>query len=170
VIFEVAHTLGLVPLAWLALRREHRLQWWALAGAFAISWLADTLAHGVDPWFVNALYPVSQAGLVAVVLLPRRDAKLAIGVLVVAALLVLWLEGIQGPDVLLETVSAGVVVGSVWRHPQFRGSFATAFGGGWLAWMGYLLAPGLATWGLYQTVRALGVGWFCWAQTRKVTA
>lgn len=167
VVFEAAHLLGLVPLGWLALRRERRPLWWWLAGAFAISWVADTVAHVADPWLINALYPVSQAGIIAVRLLPRREANFAVGLLIVAALCVLWLEGVAGPDVLLETVAAGVVVISVWRYPAFRWSLVTAFGGGWLAWMGYLLAPGWAGWGVYQGCRALGIGMFCWASTRR---
>jgi hypothetical protein len=157
-----AETLGLVPLGWLAFRRERRPEWWWIAGAFGVSWLADIGARLGDPWLVNAVYPVSQAGIIAAVLWPRREAQLAIGLLVVAGLCVLWLEGISGPDIILETVAALVIVGSAWRSP-FRGSLLVAFGLGWLAWMGYTLRPGLEMWGCYQATRVVAAAMFCQA-------
>jgi len=111
VVTELAHWLGLAPVAWLALRRERRSDWWWLAGAFGVSWIADTAAHlWGHPWFVSAVYPVSQAALIGAVLLPRPDADWFIGVLVVGGILGLAREGTTHPSVLLHTVAYGGIV------------------------------------------------------------
>lgn len=161
--------MALIPLLWLALRGERRAEWWWLAGAFGVSWLADTTAlWWANPWLVNAVYPVSQAGIVGAVLLARQEARLFVGLLVVVGILTVLTEGLTGPDILLETVSAGGVVVIVWPRPlgRLRLALLVAFGGGWLAWMGYLLDPGWLWWSVYQLLRAVGYGLFCWASLR----
>src|SRR5947208_264158 len=106
---EIAHQMSLLPLLWLALlhaRGVHRdAAWWWIAGAFGVSWLADTAAHWVSPWMVSAVYPVSQSAIIGAVLLGRRDAMAFLGALVCMALLSLFWEGVNGPMILLRTVA-----------------------------------------------------------------
>jgi hypothetical protein len=168
VIFEVAHLLGLVPLCWLAVRGETRAEWWWLAVAFAVSWVADTVAHLVNPWLPAAVYPVSQAAVIGAVLLPRRDAWLFAGALVLVGIAGVLLEGVWGPDLFLETVASLGIVGIVYARPLglLRLALLVAFGMGWLAWIGYLFVPGFPSWGVYQGVRAVSLGFFCWARER----
>lgn len=166
VVPTVAESLGLVPLLWLAYHRDRRPVWWWIAAAFAVSWVADVAARFVDPWLPAAVYPVSQAGLV-VVALARREAPVYVGMLMLAGLIAVAWEGVTGPTLFLDIVAAGVVVSVVWDRPSaLRGPLLVAFGGGLLAWIVYLFAPSLLTWGLYQTSRALGIGMFCWASLK----
>lgn len=162
--------MALLPFAWLALQRESRSLWWVVAVAvFGVSWLADTAALFGNPWLPAAVYPVSQAGILVALLASRKSAGLLIGLLVVAALVGIAWEGVTGPDVLLETVAAGIVVGLVWPRRdlgRLRIMLLVGFGGGWLVWLGYLFAPGWTSWGVYQGVRAVSLGLFCWASIR----
>lgn len=163
--FAFAHHMALVPLAWLALRRERRALWWWIAGAFAISWLADTAAHFGDPLLFGTVYPVGQAGLIALVLAKRIEALALIGLLMVAGIVAVLWEGVSGPDLFLETVAAAVVVSVAWNleDRRLRATLLQAFGVGWLAWVGYTLSPDWTSWGLYQGVRAVSLLLFCWA-------
>lgn len=173
--FGIAHHMALIPLAWLAgLRARGRRRdaaWWWLAGAFAVSWLADTAAHWVDPWLIGLVYPVSQSALVAAVLLDRREAaKLLAVLLLIGVGAALW-HGVQGPDVLLRTVAWGAIAGIAfdrWELGRLRMSLLVTFGLGLIAWMGYAIWPGWTSWLVYQGARAFGIGLFCWAAFRPV--
>lgn len=157
--------MALIPLGWLASRAEHRPEWWWLAGAFAVSWIADTMAHFGNPWVPAAVYPMSQAAMVGSVFLNRRDAMLLVSALAVVGIVGVLGEGVTGPTVLLQTVASLSVCGIVWTLPvpRLRVTLLTAFGLGWLAWIGYVLNPGWATWIVFQGVRAASLGLFCWA-------
>jgi len=157
--------MALVPLAWLAVRGERRAEWWWLAAAFAVSWLADTAAHFGDPFLFGTVYPVGQAGLVVIVLAERRAAVAFIGLLMVAGVVAVLWEGLSGPALFLETIAAAIVVSVAWHlpHRRLRATLLAAFGVGWVAWVGYTLAPGWTSWGIYQGVRAVGLALFCWA-------
>lgn len=162
--------MALIPLAWLILQGERRPEWWWLAGAFGISWLADTAAHWVSPALIGVVYPVSQAAIVGAVLLNRTDAYVLLLLLwITAVLAVLW-EGVTGPEVMLRTVAWGSIVGMAGMRPlgRLRYSLLMAFGIGWLAWLGYVLAPGWGSWGVYQSVRLAGLGLFCWASQARL--
>jgi hypothetical protein len=50
-----------------------------------------------------------------------------------------------------------------WSHRAIRLPVLITFGLGWLAWLGYNMLPAWSTWGVYQSVRACGLGVFCWA-------
>lgn len=169
-IFEVAHWLGLVPLAWLAVTGKRDPAWWGIAAAFAISWVADTAAHFGDPLLFGTVYPVGQAGLLAVVLAERREALAFVGLLMVAGVIAVLWEGVTGPDLFLETIAAGVAVNVALSvsDPRLRATLLVAFGVGWLAWVGYTLWPGWASWIIYQGVRAVSLGMFCWASERRM--
>jgi len=168
--------MGFLPVLWVTLRRDRRLEWWWLALAFSVSGLADLASYGphplVAPWIAATVYPILQVGMIGAVLVSRPEAELLMLALIGAGLLGLWVEGI-GPSLLLETVADGAVVGLVWPRRdlgKLRGALLVGFGGGWLAWVGYLFVPGLAMWGVYQGVRVAGLGLFCWAslQTKPV--
>lgn len=161
--------MALLPLAWCLVRGERRQAWWWIAGSFAVSWLADTAAHWGNPWPPAAVYPVSQAAIVGMVLLERWQAMLLATVLAVVGIVgVLW-EGVLGPTVFLQTVAAGAVVWIVWPRPlgRLRVTLLTAFGGTALAWIGYVLMPGWTSWGAYQGVRAVSIALFCWASRER---
>lgn len=168
---ETAHQIALAPLLFLAglhVTGRHRgAAWWWLAGAFLVSWVADSAVDlGVDWWLVSVVYPVSQAAIVGAVLLDRSDAiRLALVLSVVGMVSVLW-RGVSGPDVLLRTVAWGAVVGVAWQYRAIgrtRLALLVYFGVGLVAWYVYVFAPSWWTWGGYQAVRALGIGAFCWA-------
>jgi hypothetical protein len=173
-----AWQLGIVPLAWLtflAVRRDaHRgAEWWWLAGAFFVSWIADACALTVgEPWLMSLVYPVSQAAIVGAVLLDREEAVLfVIALVIVGIMAVLW-KGVGTPDVLLHTVawlSVAIIALDHVALGRLRLALLAAFGFGWIAWIGFTLTPGIPTpygysnWLAYQGVRAIGIGTFCWA-------
>ena len=173
-IFYAAWTIGLIPLAWLAVlavRGQRRgAEWWYLAGAFFVSWIADAFAlAGVEPWLMSLVYPVTQAAIVGAVLLDREEAATLIGALVtVGCVAVLW-RGVGTPDVLLHTVAWASIALVAWDRAalgRLRLALFIAFGFAWLAWLGYTMNPGWATWLGYQSVRAIGAGCFCWAAAK----
>lgn len=171
-IFEIAHQIGLIPLLWLAFLtfrgKAVGIEWWWLAGVFAVSWLADTAAHWGNSWAVGLLYPVSQAAIVGLVFLSRRDALYLIIALGGVGLLDVFGFGFEIPDILVRTVAWLSITGIVWRLPQLerlRTSLLVTFGAGWLCWMGYAINPGWFSWSGYQFTRLLGILLFCWAAT-----
>lgn len=174
----IAALFGIVPLAWLiVLRLRGRrigAEWWWLAAAFAVSFAADAIAFFLAPasrWLVSAAYPLSQAAIMGLVFLVRRDAERLITVLlVVGVAAVLWLA-VTGPDVFFRTVAWGAVVGIVldrYALGKLRTALLLYFGLGLLAWWGYVLRPGWTSWGIYQSVRAIGIALFCAACLRPV--
>lgn len=170
--FGVAHHMALVPLVWLGWlhyrKRDPGIAWWWLAGAFAVSWLADTAAHWVSPWMVSPVYLVGQASIIGLVFLSRREALILIVVLTVTGLLAVFWRGVSGPDVLLHTVAWLSVVGILYELRQLerlRTALLVYFGVGLLVWWGYAIWPGWTSWLLYQTVRLIGILLFCWAAT-----
>lgn len=171
-IFEVAHQMGLLPLIWLAFLhwrgRDPGLAWWWLAGAFAVSWLADTAAHWMAPLLVSPVYLVSQASVVGFVFLVRRDAITLVVALVVVGLGAVFWRGVEAPDVLFHTVAWLSIIGIVYPLRQLgrlRTSLLVYFGLGLLAWMLYAVSPGWFFWLAYQSTRLIGILLFCWAAT-----
>jgi len=164
--------MALLPLLWLGLlwyygQRRSPL-WWALAIVLAVSWLADTLAHFVDPWIVSAIYPLVQALLLSVVLLPRRDLHHVAAVLLGIGALTLWLGGTTHPEVIGRTIAWTAVLVVAWPHQAIRWPVVITFGLGWLGWIAYSLHPGWTTWGAFQGIRAVGLGSFCWVSAPKL--
>lgn len=167
---EVAHWIGLVPLGWLAVTGKHDRAWWWLGVAFGVSFLADLGAHLVSPWVMSVAYPVSQAALVMAVFLPRRDAQAVTLVLVLVGLLSVVMGRAAGPDLFLHTVAWG---GTAWivndyATGRLKAALLVAFGGGLLAWWGYVLLPAWPTWIAFQSTRLVAAGWFCWAASHPV--
>lgn len=158
--------MALLPALWLALRMDRRTEWWWLAGAFGVSWLADLAAlFSHAPWLISTVYPVSQAAIVIAVLADREEALVYTWLLVLVGIVSVLAEGVTGPTLLLETVAAASVVSVVWPLPlgKLRICLLVAFGGGLLAWIGYVIAPGWTSWLVYQSVRAVSLLLFCWA-------
>lgn len=165
--------MSLVPMVWLAVLRSggqrRSLVWWALAGTFLVAWFADTASHWVSLWVVSSLYPIAQVTLIAAALLTRDAWRPFCWWFGGAALVDLLLAGLGSPEVFVHTIAWGALVLIVWQHPTarpLRVSVAVSFGMGWLGWVAYLIAPGWGTWGLYQSLRALGLGVFCWASLK----
>lgn len=163
--------MALVPLLWLAIlwmieQRRGAALWW-LAGVFAVSWIADTAAHWVDPRLVSAVYPVSQAAIVASVLLKRDDALVFLFTVTAIGVLSIVFQELQQPNVLRSAAWAAIV-GIVYPLPlgRLRSSLLVTFGIGLAAWIVYAAVPGWPTWLAYQGVRATGIGLFCWAVVR----
>lgn len=165
---EFTHALGLVPLLWLAglaFQRDRRdAAWWWLALAFAVSFLADTLAHGLNAEVVGNVYPVLQSAMIGLILLDRRDAVTFAVVLGSVATVAMLAENPAGIDLFLATVAWGAVTVFAWQRPMLgllRWCLVVTFGGGLLAWFGYAMEPGWTTWGLYQLTRVAGTALFC---------
>lgn len=161
--------MGLIPLAWLVglhhVRQGRGIEWWWLAAAYSLSWVADWIAHRYGGFPISPLYLVSQTGLIAAVLLPRRDALWFLGLLVTIGGIAMLTQSLRRPDWVVHTVAWLGLTGIVWPLPlgKLRLCLLVSFGLGWLAWMSYILYPGWESWIAYQGVRATGVGLFCWA-------
>lgn len=145
--------------------RAPRACWW-LALAFGVSFLADSAAHLVDPFWVSRVYPVTQAALVAAVFLNRIEALWTLGALVVLGLLGVFLEP-SGPELFTHTCAWGLacLCASEFAPQPLRRSLVVYFGWGLLAWMAYVMVPGWTSWGAYQGTRVLGIalfGYACW--------
>jgi len=132
----------------------------------AVSWLADSAAHWVDPRVISALYPIVQVILVAFVVLPPIAAHRLILAIVMIAVASLAARGVARPDVFVRTICWAGIVLMLWPTPSLRVTVLSAFGLCWLAWIGYSLSPSWATWGVYQGLRAGADGVFCWASAR----
>jgi hypothetical protein len=168
-VFEVAHQMGLVPMAWASsLRAARRIdaRWLWLATAFAVSWVADWLSHRLGTFPVGPPYLVLQAGLIVWTLAPRDDARRFLALLVSTGAFAMTALDPQQPDVLVHTIAWLGLLGILWPLPlipALRWTFGVAFGLGWLTWLGYCLWPGWPSWLTYQAVRAASVGLFCYA-------
>jgi hypothetical protein len=161
--------IGILPVGWLALRRERRREWWWLAAALGVSFVADGMAlgthllHRSQAPFISALYPVLQAAILGAVFLSRARAGIFATVLVLTGMASLaWPEAW-----LLDTVAWLGVSGIVWPFPAgpLRSGLLLIFGLGWLCWMGYALLP-LPAWMAYQSCRLAGTILLCWAASR----
>lgn len=165
---EIAHQMALLPLfclaiLWMVEQRRDPALWW-LACVFAVSWMADTAAHWVDPWLVSAVYPVSQAAIVAAVLLKRDDALMFLFGITLIGVLSIVFEELHQPNVL-RIASWGAIVGIVYPLPlgKVRVAFLVTFGIGLAAWLLFTALRDWPTWLAYQGIRAIGIGLFCWA-------
>lgn len=165
---EVATHMALLPLAclaWLHLRGERRdAAFWWIASAFAVSFVADTLARWYPPYLISTVYPLTQTAVIAAVFLTRREALLFVACLASIGVGAVFLNRAQTFDVLLRTVAWATLCGVVldrWALGALRAALLVSFGGGLLAWYVYATWPNWPTWGAYHTVRLLGLLWFC---------
>jgi hypothetical protein len=155
---------------WCWARRERRREYWWLAAAFGISVLADTatlLWH--QPWLVAAIYPVSQLGIVAAVIVSQRQAMAFTGFLMLTGIVALMIEGLDAPGAILPVVGGAVLTTFLLAQPAtpLRTALLLAFGVSCLPWIWFVLMPTWASWEAYQGVRAVSLGWFCYAQTES---
>lgn len=159
--------MALLPLLWLGGLAFHGhkrpVLWWTLAVVLSVSWVADTVAHVVDPALVSALYPALQALVLAVVVLPPRALGRFAALILAATSLPLMYRGVAHPDIVARTACWAGLMTIAWPHKAIRLPVLVTFGLGWLAWLGYNFAPSWPSWGAYQSVRALGLGVFCFA-------
>lgn len=174
---EIAHQIGAIPLLWLALLaaqgKQRERQWFVLAFAFFISWLADSAADaGVNPWVMSIVFVVSQTALIGAVFLRREPAIILTMLITVAGCLAVAIQGVEGPDVILSTVAACAVILIVWKHParKVRASLLVYFGLGQWAWIAHAIAVEnrdvpmyLPTYFAYQGCRLVGILLFCYA-------
>lgn len=161
--------MALMPLFWLGVlwyygQRRSAL-WWALALVLLVSWGADTWAAQYprgDPriWTVSAFYPLVQAAIFGIVLLPTPALWRFLALLGVTGLAVGFWRAT--PDVLGRTVAWTAILVLAWPYRAIRLPVLVTFGLGWLGWLAYSFTPGWETWGAYQGTRALGLGVFCW--------
>ena len=179
-IAEVAHQMALVPLAFLLWRRFRGVSvdgaWWALASAFAVSWVADTVSDTLpEPsrWIVSLAYPIVQAAIVGAVLLPREFAIFLVAVLASAATAVGVFMGVNGPDGVFRTIAWLIVVAIVLVRrdlpERLRIALGVYFGLGWATWLIHVVWLVVLTWYPYQGARALGLLLFCWAAVAPTT-
>lgn len=173
---DVIWQFALIPLVFLgALRlrgqRRDPAYWW-MAGAFAVSWLADAPIDHMPKayhWIPSAVYPVAQSSLFGrVLLLHRRHAIMLLGLLVAVGIVAVFWTGAKGPDIALHSVAFLAVVAIVADRPELPARLQAAlfvyFGLGWVAWLAHarwLLVP--TTYYPYQGVRLAGLLLFCWA-------
>lgn len=166
VISLVAWGLGLVPLLCVAATKAPKAYWW-LAGAFAVSFLADASALlTAAPHWVSRVYVVSQAALVGAVFLDRPDALWTLAALVFLGLVGVFLQP-AGPELFTHTCAWGLVALLAYEiAPQpLRRSLLVYFGWGLLAWAAYVMVPGWPSWLAYQGTRLVGIalfGYACW--------
>ena len=160
---SVALAVGAVPLLAVVLRRPKGSAWWWLVAAFGVSFVADVAGWLGFAGLVSQVYPVAQAGLFALVLAPASVAVPVIGLTIAAAgASVTWREA-AGLDFLLHAVAWGSTAALAWRYllpGALRTALLVGFGGGLVAWTGFVLGPGWFWWSAYQTTRALAAGWF----------
>lgn len=123
----------------------------------------------MNPWTVSKVYPVSQAAIIGLVFLSRREALLLITTLALVGIIDVLLVGVGDFDILLRVIAWGAVVGIVAPLKQLarlRTALLVYFGLGLLAWMWYAIDPGWASWIGYQSTRLIGIMAFCWASQK----
>ena len=167
---EIAHWMALWPLCMLVVMHVHGERkdraWWWLAGAFAVSFIADSLAHFLDPWVISLAYPMSQAALVGAVFLSKREALSLLVLLCCATTVAILAKGVQGPDVILSSTANGAVCWMVWDRwelGRLRTALLVSFGAVGLAWLCFSLWQVVPVWYGYQALRLVGLFLFCWS-------
>lgn len=167
--------LGLLPLVFVWAKNAPKAFWW-LAGAFAVSWLADAVTFfTVQPWWTSRVYVVSQSALVCAVFLSRPQALGLLVVLVCGGLCAIMLEP-KGPEIPLHLVAWGLAAGIAEDEaPQpLKRALLAYFGLGSLVWLFYV-ALGLqhSWWLAYQGTRVVGIslfGYACWKPQPRLRA
>ena len=172
---ELAHALGIVPLLWLAVLhatgQKRDAGWWWIAGALSVSFIADTASHWVPHPLVSQVYPVTQAALIAAVLLPSRPlVESVIALFLCAAAGSIVVRQAAGLDVLLHTIAwGGIALIAYDQLPKgaLRSALVYGFGLGVVAWWAFVAVPGWWTWGAFQLTRVFAVGGFTLAAWRS---
>lgn len=162
--------MSLVPLAVLAVQRARGVRfariWWVVALTIGVSWLADCLGLWLGSprnWTVSFFYPSAQASLLAFALLKRGTAVRFVGLIAAMGLVSAASHGLVKPEDGLRTaawIGGGVIAWDAPLPPTLRHTLLMTFGLGWFAWFVYTLNASVATWAVYQGVRALGIAVF----------
>lgn len=164
---EIAHAVGILPLAWLLVLRAGGVRlassWWLMAAAFGVSFVADSLAHVMQADFLSQLYLVTQAALFGFAIAPARAADRFVPVLLVAAGVSLGLRQGAGLDLLLHVVAFGGVAWLAWRYVprgMLRVTLVAGFGTLAVTWCWLAVARTLPAGLAYQGTRiAIAVAW-----------
>lgn len=170
-----AALLGLIPVAAVLAGRPRGSAWYWLAAAFAVSFGADMAGSSGHALVASQVYPVTQSAIFALVLAPARVAVPVIGgIVAVAAGSAAWRDA-AGLDFALHAAAWGSVAVIAWREltpGALRTALLVGFGGGLVAWAGFVLTPGWWWWLAYQGTRAIAAGWFVVAvwQVRQTTS
>lgn len=174
-IVETAHCMGIAPIIFVLVRDrlgfKVELHYWWLAVALAISFMADSAAHWVDPYVVSVVYPLSQAVLVAACIVPRRSAIIFLGVLVPVGIFSVLIGKDLGGDAVLRTVAFLGVCVALWPLQSLgvlRLSLLCYFGASWVYWMAYAAWPSTATYLLHQSARFVGITLYCYSVARPM--
>jgi hypothetical protein len=160
----LAASVGLVPLLWLAAQRDRRRLYWILAAAYGVSFLADMGGLMGWPNLAGNLYPLGQAGLIGIALLPMDRAVTLAGVLAVVGIVAVWFGASEGRDLILVTVADLAIcalAARVLSNDLLGAALGLSFGVGLIAWWVFALEPSWGSWGLYQLTRAMGTTAFC---------
>ena len=137
-----------------------------MAVGLGVSCLVDNVARVTNPSLVSSVYPLSQAALVAIPVVSRREAALLVVTLFVVGLWSIAHSQGHGPDLALRIVGWGSIVvlaGERLPHGGLRNALVYYFAGSLLLWVAYVWQPGWSSWLAYQGARAVGIGWFLWA-------
>lgn len=169
-----AQAMALLPLLVLyvlAMARQVRdVSYWCVAGAFALSFLADTLAAYVNPNVTTLAYPLGQSAVIAAIFMDRRRGHLFVYAMIVIGLVALCF--LPTHDRVLRSFAWGVLSWCAWQRRMLGDvvvALLVSFGGGLVAWWEYCLWPGWETWLAYQGVRLAGILLFCVAAMRDRT-
>lgn len=144
--------------------------WWWMAGAFAVSFVADSAAHVVNPWLIASVYPVLQSVIILAVLLPKTDAAAAAVLVTISALIAVIAGSVEQPTLLLPLVAWGAVALAGLGREVPRGlsvALLVYFAGGLVAWAVFSLRPSFDAYLAYQATRALGLALFCVAAAQQ---
>jgi hypothetical protein len=160
----LAASVGLVPLLWLAAQRSRSRTLWLLAAGYGVSFIADMGGLMGHPNLAGNLYPLGQAGLIGIALLPMDRAVTLAGVLAVVGIVAVWFGASEGRDLILVTVADLAICAMAARvlaNDLLGAALGFSFGVGLLCWWVFALDPGWLTWGLYQMSRVAGSIAFC---------
>ena len=177
----ICTALGLLPLAWLSVRKVVGLDYWLIATALGISFLADIGALALPERITSFAYPLGQCGLIGVTLLAPRQGLIYGLLLMAMAVVSLRINPAEVPafDVMFRTFAFGSITLIASQMPNLgglRNALLLYFGLGLVAWLAWAFwhnptdHSARINWALYlidQTTRAVGIGWFCWAATHQ---
>ena len=164
-VFEVAHQAGLVPLvAMVLLGRRLSMEWWLLALAWSVSWVADSVTHFAGgAWFVSHLWLWLQfVYVLAVFMAPSIHRAMAMSAVVLMAMSSAQLSA-PGPDWLLTSGGSALILTAAWRAEGRGAALALPafvyFGLGSIAYLWMVSRMGSPefspAWQTYQACRLL---------------
>lgn len=171
----LAAAVGVVPLLWArGLARRGGVipdAYWWMTAAFGVSFVADVTSLFLHHRWISQLYPVMQAALFIIVLVPsRRRAEWIIAALLAVAASSVVLRDGEGLDTALHLAAWGsiAVCAGVEARGLLRVTLVVGFWALSMAWLAFTFSPDWWTWGAMQTVRLATAAAWCVAATRAV--